>query len=148
VTPFLGYRLQLQSNEPKLASVAPTINSTIQPKALSLAFTNTGRRPARQGTVTLFAVNDMYTRQRKLGEEAIVAYEGLVNSITNVVLPQSTGYANLRFDGDVGNLFLAWVIYFDGKNELQQAFIYRVRTNELAAPLDELQQPDYEDVCD
>ena len=63
----------------------------------------------------------------------------------NVVLPTSAGYANFHFDNDAENLFLACVTYFDGSKPLQQAFIYRTR--KTGNSLDEIEQPNYVDVC-
>ena len=148
IVALLAWFFPRTEDEPHFASVAPSINPQPAPgmPKLSLAFTNTGRRPARQAAAALFAASEAHTRGQQLGETApILANDGFAGQPVDVVLPTSTGYANFRFDNYAGNLFLACVTYFDGSKQLQQAFLYRLGKPETS--LDEIEQPNYADVC-
>jgi hypothetical protein len=119
---FWNYQLQLKSNEPQLASSAADVDlrgskRNTGSNNIDLIFTNSGRRPARRGTATLFSINETHTRQQKLGEE--VPITDWVNG-SNVLLPGHNGRAISSFEGDVPDLILACVIYSDNKNQLNR----------------------------
>jgi hypothetical protein len=140
---FLNYRLQLKSSEPQLASAGAGLGLKGHPISVSLNFRNIGKRPAREGTVTLFSFNEAHTRGQKLGEEKMLVAGGL-----NVLLPGYDANATFKFEGEVPELFLACLIYFDDKTRLQQAFVYRIERRDISVGiLNEIEQPDYGEVC-
>jgi hypothetical protein len=57
------------------------------PISVRLYFTNIGKRPAKQGTATLFPFNEAHTRGQPFGKEEVIVK---VAGGSNVVLPQST----------------------------------------------------------
>jgi hypothetical protein len=149
---FRNYQLQLKSNEPQLASLAAAVDfrgskRNTGSNNIELNFTDIGKRPARQGTATLFLASETHTRGQKLGEE--VPIMDAANG-SNVLLPGHNGRAMFSFEGDAPDLILACVIYSDDKNQLHQAFIYRPKKHKSSSEiigLDEIEQPDYGVVC-
>jgi hypothetical protein len=90
----------------------------------------------RRERATLFGLNEVRTSRRELAEGPIVG------AGTNVT-PGYNGQADLQFDGELPDLFLACVTYYgDDNNRLLQPFLFRlgaIKSNE--APLDELEPP-------
>jgi hypothetical protein len=142
VIAFWNYRLQLKSSEPQLAS-AGSVVSLSHPIYVELYFSNIGKRPTKQGTVSLFPFNQAHTRGQKLVEKAIAAMAGG----SNFVLPQSAGKVIFDVEGEAPDLFLACLIYFDGKTRLRQAFVYRLGGRASIPTLYQIEQPDYGEVC-
>ena len=99
----LGYIAKLSFRHgPNLVSAGPRINFNAARKTVFLDFHNSGPTPARQGHATLFGLNEGGTSPRKLAEGRIVG------AGTNVI-PGYNGHADLQFDGELPNLFLACV---------------------------------------
>jgi hypothetical protein len=149
---FWNYQLQLKSNEPQLASLAAAVDlrgskHNTGSNNIELNFTDIGKRPARQGTATLFSVTETHTRRQKLGDEVPIA--DAANG-SKILLPGHDGRAMFSFEGDEPDLILACVTYSDYKNQIHQAFIYRPKKDKSSAEiigLDEIEQPDYGVVC-
>jgi hypothetical protein len=147
-----NYHLQLKSNEPQLASLGADIDlrgskRNTGDNKIALFFTDIGKRPAKQGAATLFSVNETHTRQQKLGGEVPITD---AETGSNVLLPGRKGHAISGFEGDAPGLILACIIYFDDKNQLQMAFIYHAKKDKSSLeiiPLDEIERPDYGEVC-
>ena len=55
------------------------------------------------------------------------------------------GSVSFVFEGEAPDLFLACLIFFDDKTRLQQAFVYRPESHQTW--VDEIEQPDYGEVC-
>jgi hypothetical protein len=139
---FWNYRLQRNANEPKLISTNPTIALNAQPKIVVLNLENIGKQAARRGIARLFVLNPDGTRGQKLGEAPIVG------AGTNVV---THGSAQFRFDDGSYDRFLTCVTYYDDSNEvIPQAFAFRIGKidSNPETTLDEIEQPDYRQVCD
>jgi hypothetical protein len=140
---FCSYRFQINSNRPEFASVEPAIGLLAQPKPAVFDWLNIGKKSARQGSVTLFLVNQDWKRRYKVGDAPII-------SIGKNVLPNASVHTEFRVDGELLDLFLACVTYYDESETLYpQAFLFRLGTGkhrEPFTPLDELAPPNYE-VC-
>jgi hypothetical protein len=138
----LGYIAKLSfKNDPNLVSAGPRINFNAVRKSVFLDFHNSGPTPARRGRAKLFGLNEVRTSRRELAEGPIVG------AGTNVIAGYN-GHADLQFEGELPDLFLACVTYYDDDNNLlRKPFLFRlgtIKSNE--APLDELQPPDA-DAC-
>ena len=129
-------------NEPKLDSAGPKIRLDATTPIVSLDFHNSGGSTAKRGAVRLLGLNDSKTSPRELGKADIIG------AGTNV-LPNYNGQAEIRVAGELPDLFLACTVYYDDDNKiLPKAFLFRIgiiRNNE--APLNELETPDYHQVC-
>jgi DNA invertase Pin-like site-specific DNA recombinase len=114
-----GYRLQTRANQPDLATAGPRADLRSESRAVELEFTNIGKKTARHGSATLFGVgtDKIWPHKRKLGEAPISG------AGTNVV-PGWNGHAQIIFRGEIPDLFLACVVYYDDTNHIvQQAFL-------------------------
>jgi hypothetical protein len=112
------------------------------PIFVDLGFRNIGKQPAKRITGTLFSFSEAHMRGQRLADHEN-PWAGNFNSI----LPEFNGNLTFNIEGQVPDLFLACLKYFDDKTSLQQAFVYRLRGRDPRSVADEIEQPDYREVC-
>jgi hypothetical protein len=113
-----GYRLQVASDRPFLASYGI---SDISPN-VKVGWNNVGKRTARRGTASLYAISGADAAPEKLGTVPIVG--GGTNIFPNF---GSSAYFELP-KRDVPPFYLLCVVYFDDAGtQYEQAFLFANR---------------------
>ena len=135
--------LDRQANQPKLTLAGPRIDLRGDPKSIWLDFANIGKTTARQVKAILFEVskNKDWKAKQEIGEATVEAAAH--------VLPGAGGLAKITLTGQIPDLLLACVSYYDENNNLyQQAFLLNLGAEQEKGLRwhDELEQPNVK-VC-
>ena len=143
-----NYSIQRSSyNKPELAPAGAMMHFDLSPKIAELHWLNIGKKPARNGTVTLFIFAEDRTRPHKLGELG----QASIAATSTIIGANYLGSAKVTLNsGELSGPFLACVVYYDENDEIyRQAFLYRRGTGGPEnIPLDAwAPPPKYSDVC-
>jgi hypothetical protein len=119
-----NYCLQKNAyNRPELAASGGTIYLERDPITAELNWTNVGKKPARDGKVTLFQMSENGVRNQ-IGEGEV-----LIAGVGSVIAVDRAGGAKIRLHNTEethGAAFLSCIIYYDENGEkYRQGFRYR-----------------------
>jgi hypothetical protein len=133
-------------NVPELTSTGGSLDWRSPGTSGSFQWQNTGKKPARRGIATLYALDKDRAHQKKLGEAPITG------AGTNVI-PRYNGQAKIYFETEeVPDTLLVCTIYFDETKEYHQAFLFRrLGPAHPEKPgtisIEEIAPPNYKEVC-